>query len=186
MLSESPNATLWGIAILALAALTDKFDGALARKFNQVTEWGKILDPLADKIGIAVVAFVLVKLGLIPLWFVVALIARDLLILAGGIYVKKKKGVVLQSNQLGKWTIGVLALAMFVAILNSERANSKGIPSGESLPFLSTNAIVVDVLLWLSAAMLMVSLVLYLKRFIEVMGADVTPRHDSPDKLGSS
>jgi phosphatidylglycerophosphate synthase len=43
MLSDSPNATMWGIIILAAAAFTDKFDGVLARKYHEVTEWGKIL-----------------------------------------------------------------------------------------------------------------------------------------------
>ncbi|MEO8168902.1 MAG: CDP-alcohol phosphatidyltransferase family protein, partial [bacterium] len=93
MLSDSPNATLWGIAILAVAALTDKLDGMFARKYNQVTDWGKILDPLADKIGMGIVAIVLVKLGLIPFWFVALLVGRDLLILAGGMYVKRSRGV---------------------------------------------------------------------------------------------
>lgn len=150
MLSDSPNATVWGIVILALAALTDKLDGVFARKFNEVTEWGKILDPVADKIGIAVVAIVLVKLHLIPLWFVLVMLARDALILAGGIYVKKRKGVVLQSNQLGKWTIGVLALAMFFAMIRWTAA--------------------ADVFLWVCVIMLAGSMVLYAKRFVEVCG----------------
>ena len=162
MLSNSPNTTLWGIVILALAALTDKFDGVLARKLNEVTEWGKILDPVCDKIGMGVVAIVLVKLNLIPLWFVVAMVGRDLLILAGGIYVKKTKGVVLQSNQLGKWTIGVLALAMFAALCHSER-------SEESLPWLHLSSSVVDALIWLTVTMLAWSFALYVARFIEVI-----------------
>lgn len=149
MLSDSPNATTWGIAILAIAALTDKLDGVFARKFNEVTEWGKILDPVADKIGIAVVALVLVKLNLIPLWFVVMMVARDALILAGGVYVKKKKGIVLQSNQLGKWTIGVLALAMFFAMLRW--------------------SVAAELFLWGSLAMLVASFALYLRRFLETV-----------------
>jgi CDP-diacylglycerol--glycerol-3-phosphate 3-phosphatidyltransferase len=149
MLSDSPNATQWGIAILAIAALTDKFDGVLARKYDEVTEWGKILDPVADKIGIAVVALVLVQLHLLPLWFVVAMVARDVLILAGGLYVKKKKGVVLQSNQLGKWTIGLLALTMFFAMVRW--------------------SVAAETFLWGSAAMLAISLALYLQRFIQTL-----------------
>jgi CDP-diacylglycerol--glycerol-3-phosphate 3-phosphatidyltransferase len=155
MLSDSPNATLWGIVILALAALTDKFDGVLARKFNEVTEWGKILDPVADKIGMGVVAIVLVKLNLIPLWFVVVMIARDLLSLAGGIYVKKKKGVVLQSNQLGKWTIGVIALAMLFAMIQW--------------------SVAADIFLWVNVVMLTGSLVLYVQRFVQVMNQNPKP-----------
>lgn len=151
MLSDSPCATWWGIFILALAGVTDKLDGVFARKYNQITEWGKILDPVADKIGMGIVAIVLVKLGLIPLWFVVGLVGRDLLILAGGIYIKRSRGVVLQSNQLGKWTIGALALTMFAAMLRW--------------------TIVTDIFLWLTTAMLAGSLVLYARRFIEVMNS---------------
>ena len=155
MLSDSPNATWWGISILALAALTDKLDGVFARKYHEVTVWGKILDPIADKIGMAIVAIVLVKLGLIPFWFVAGLILRDLLILAGGIYVKRSRGVVLQSNVLGKWTIGALALTMFAAMLRWTT--------------------VTDIFLWLSVTMLAGSLVLYGQRFIEVMSSKPQP-----------
>ncbi len=149
MLSGSPNASMWGIVILAVAALTDKFDGVLARKYHQVTEWGKILDPVADKIGMGIVALVLVRVELIPLWFVLLLIGRDLLILAGGVYVKRAKGTVLQSNQLGKWTIGVLAITMFCAMLRQTLA--------------------ADIFLALSVAMLCGSLALYVKRFAAEM-----------------
>jgi phosphatidylglycerophosphate synthase len=102
-----------------------------------------------------------VKLNLIPLWFVVVMVGRDLLILLGGIYIKKAKGVVLQSNQLGKWTIGVIALAMFFAICHSER-------SEESLPWLRISSSVVDAFLWLSVAMLAVSFSLYVARFVQI------------------
>lgn len=151
MLSDIPDKTLWGILILAAAALTDKLDGVLARKHNEITEWGKILDPLADKIGIGVVAVVLVMLGLIPLWFVLVLLGRDVLILAGGLYLKKRKSVVPQSNLLGKWTIGVLALMMGCAMLEW--------------------SIAADMFLWMSVAMLVASLGMYGLRFLEIVKA---------------
>ncbi len=148
MLSGRDDATFWGIIILVLAVLTDKFDGVLARKYNQITEWGKILDPLADKIGIAVVAIVLLALGKIPLWFIVIMLLRDVLILLGGMYIKRIKGVVLQSNQLGKWTIGTLAAAMLLAMID---AGSEAVSIGIAV----------------SVLMLVVSLAAYLKRFVE-------------------
>lgn len=147
MLSGNSNATMWGITILVIAVLTDKLDGVLARKYNAITEWGKILDPLADKIGIAVVAVVLVLLGKIPLWFLGMMLVRDVLIVAGGLYIKKAKGVVLQSNQLGKWTIGVLAAAMFIVMI-------------DAAPDVVTGALAVSVL------MLVASLAAYVKRFV--------------------
>lgn len=158
MLSDIPDKTLWGILILAVAALTDKLDGVLARKHNEITEWGKILDPLADKIGIGVVAVVLVMLGLVPLWFVLVLLGRDLLILAGGLYLKKHKSVVPQSNLLGKWTIGVLALMMGCAMLEWR--------------------IAAEIFLWMSVAMLVASLGMYGLRFVEIVKAS----HSIPTK----
>lgn len=150
MLSDVPNARLWGLALLGIAALTDKLDGVLARRYNQITEWGKILDPLADKIGIAVVAIVLVQLGQIPVWFLLAIVARDVLILAGGMYLKRKRGIVEQSNLLGKWTIGVLAATMALAML-------------------SVRGPVMDGAIGLSVVMLIASLGMYAAAFVRAL-----------------
>lgn len=152
MLSDSPDSTLWGILILALAALTDKLDGVLARRLNQVTEWGKILDPISDKIGIAAVAIVLVALDLIPAWFVILIVLRDMLILIGGIYIKRRRTLVLESNVLGKWTIGVLALTMFSAMLRWDQLT--------------------EFILWTSVGMLIASLFLYARRFLAILKFD--------------
>jgi CDP-diacylglycerol--glycerol-3-phosphate 3-phosphatidyltransferase len=90
------------LGILLIGMLTDFLDGRIARARGEETEWGKILDPLADKVCVAVMALVLLKLGDLPFWFVAALIARDLAILAGGVYIKSARGVVLPSNTAGK------------------------------------------------------------------------------------
>lgn len=150
MLTSTPPLRLWGAIIIVLAALTDKYDGVLARKYNQITEWGKILDPVADKIAVGAVAVVLLVLGNIPVWFVVALLVRDLLIFSGGMYIKTKKGIVLQSNEAGKWTVGIVSLALFLMVLNAQ-------------------SILVDILVWASVVLLFVSFSMYVKRFIEVM-----------------
>lgn len=152
MLSDTPHARLWGCVIIALAALTDKLDGVLARRFNEITVWGKILDPLADKIGVAAVAVVLLLLRELPLWFVLALVARDLLILAGGVYVRTKYGLVLASNITGKWTIVVVAITLFGGVL--------GLPSPWK-----------DILVVLSTVMLAASLAAYAIRFVQVLKA---------------
>lgn len=150
MVSDSPNARIWGCVIILLAALTDKLDGVLARRFNEITEWGKILDPLADKVGVAAVALVLLWLGDIPLWFVAALVVRDLLIFAGGIFVKMKYGVVTASNLLGKWTIVVVSITLFAGVLH--------------LPSLW-----IDVLVAVSSVMLALSLASYFSRFLAIL-----------------
>jgi len=140
----------WGGVIIALAILTDKFDGVLARKLRQESELGKILDPLADKIGIAGVALVMLHLGDIPLWFVAALILRDAVIFLGGITIKATRGVVLTSNLYGKWTVGIVAFTLLRALLGV-------VPEAHT------------VLMAASVGGLMLSFVMYVVRFIQLM-----------------
>jgi CDP-diacylglycerol--glycerol-3-phosphate 3-phosphatidyltransferase len=149
MLSTTPS-RVWGGVIMVVAALTDKFDGVLARRYNQITEWGKILDPLSDKIAVAGVAIVLLILGNIPVWYLVALLLRDVLIFSGGVYIKTKKGILLQSNEAGRWTVGIVALTLFLMVLNAQ-------------------SLIVGLSLWASTILLLVSLLLYVRRFSEVM-----------------
>jgi CDP-diacylglycerol--glycerol-3-phosphate 3-phosphatidyltransferase len=150
MVSGLPSARIWGCLIILLAALTDKLDGMLARRFNEITEWGKILDPLADKIGVAAVALVLLWLGEIPVWFVLALVLRDMLILAGGVFVRTRYRVVLASNLMGKWTIVVVSITLFGGVLLLPRTW-------------------LDVLVVASTVMLLLSLVSYVARFTGIL-----------------
>jgi CDP-diacylglycerol--glycerol-3-phosphate 3-phosphatidyltransferase len=149
-----PDAPLrfWAAGILLTGAATDRLDGDLARRRGEETEWGKILDPLADKICVTVMALVLLKLGDMPLWFVGAVVARDLLILAGGTYIKAKRGVVLPSNIAGKWTAALIALTIFTILLNI-------------LPGVQ------PVMLLVCGAGLLLSLVLYGARFVQTLNA---------------
>lgn len=150
MQSEAPSARYWGIIIMAVAMLTDKLDGDLARKYGQTTELGKILDPLADKIGVAVVALVLLSIGIVPLWFVVAMIVRDVLIFLGGVYIKSTKKIILPSNLTGKWAVGVVSATLLAALLNAP-------------------VVLVDIMIAASVVMLAWSLYLYAKRFLEIV-----------------
>ena len=150
MLSESPSSRMWGAAIMLLAALTDKYDGVLARKYNQITEWGRILDPLADKIAVGSVVLVLLSLHVLPPWFVVAVLGRDIVIFIGGMYVKAKRGVVLPSNETGKWAVGIISLTLFLIVLDGPSVGS-------------------DSLMYFSLGLLAVSFALYVKRFIDVL-----------------
>ncbi len=145
--------TARGIAagLIVVAAATDFFDGFLARRLLQVTDLGRIIDPAADKFAVGVVALILAVEGKLPLWFLVGVIARDGLILAGGAYIRKSRGVVLQSNWPGKTAVGILALLIFLLVLD--------------LPALELYA---EVLLYVTAGLLMVSFVVYTFRFVEV------------------
>ena len=106
------------IVLTVLAALTDILDGYLARKLNQVTELGKILDPLADKIAAAAIFIYLYLFKDFPFWLISMILLRDLLLIIGALFLINKKDVVIPSNQIGKWTAGILFLLFLVYIFN--------------------------------------------------------------------
>lgn len=101
--------------LAAFATFTDVFDGYLARKNNEVTELGKIIDPLADKVVIGAMVIRLFTIGEIPAYYLYMIIGRDLLIFIGGVFVSKKIGRVLPSNMLGK--IAMLAISFVVLFI---------------------------------------------------------------------
>lgn len=102
--------------ILILAAFTDYFDGFFARKFNEITEVGKFLDPLADKVMMAIIVIRLYQLDMIPAFLFWIIISRDILIFAGGLFVSNIHGKILPSNNLGKITVFVLGVYMLFVI----------------------------------------------------------------------
>ncbi len=73
-----------GLVIGFVFGATDYVDGYVARRFDQVTKFGKLLDPISDRFFIVTVSVALVVAGLVPLWMVLAVLARDVLILVGG------------------------------------------------------------------------------------------------------
>ncbi len=105
-------------AIGILAAVTDVLDGYLARKLNQITEFGKIIDPLADKVLVVFVVLNLFLLGEIPDYYFYLIVARDVLILIGGLIVSKKIGKVLPSDYVGKATVLSISFVLLAILLN--------------------------------------------------------------------
>jgi len=90
------------LAVFFVAALSDWYDGWLARKFNYITEWGKFMDPLADKIltSSAFIGFVVV--GLLPWWMVAIILIRDFTITILRIYADRKS-LVFTTSYYAKW-----------------------------------------------------------------------------------
>lgn len=115
----SMNENTYAAAIGFLAYATDLLDGWVARRRNEISEAGKIIDPLADKVFVGAVVIALTWLGRLPLWFVSAVIARDILIFCTGIWATKKLGYVLPSNYTGKAAVLMIAAAMMMATLNA-------------------------------------------------------------------
>jgi cardiolipin synthase (CMP-forming) len=109
------------LSLTLLASLTDILDGYLARKMGQVTEFGKIIDPLADKICIGIIITKLFLIHEIPAYYFYMIIGRDLLIFLGGIFVTNKLGKVLPSNMIGKITVTVIGIVILLIILNVDR-----------------------------------------------------------------
>ncbi len=87
-----PQADGWAIVVLAFAGISDYLDGKLARRWNQISRVGQILDPLADRLYILATLIGLLLRDIIPLWLPVVLIARDV-ILAGFLPALKKRGL---------------------------------------------------------------------------------------------
>lgn len=102
------NAWIWGLIIYG--AISDYLDGLVARWRNEISELGKVLDPIADKVMAFFLFLYTVILGWIPLWYFVLGVTRDLLIMWGSAHIKKKRGKVAMSIMSGKISVNVMAL----------------------------------------------------------------------------
>jgi len=110
-------------ALCLFVAATDMLDGYIARKLNQVTEVGKIIDPLADKAAMAVVVVKLFLINEISAFFFFTIILRDITIFIGGLFVAKILGRVLPSNKLGKITVLFIGSVVLMILLGINREN---------------------------------------------------------------
>jgi CDP-diacylglycerol--glycerol-3-phosphate 3-phosphatidyltransferase len=111
----------WLAVVLCLvAAVTDWLDGFVARRTGTVSEWGKVLDPVADKILVGAVVVVLTFQGILPPWFVAAVILRDVVIIIGAWYAKTRSAVILPSLMSGKLAVSAIALAGVVSMALGE------------------------------------------------------------------
>lgn len=96
-----PGSKVLALAVFIVAAITDWLDGQIARKHNLITDFGKLMDPLADKVLTAAAFIALVGLDLIPAWAVILIIAREFMI-TGLRLVAAAKNIVLPAEKLGK------------------------------------------------------------------------------------
>ncbi len=117
-ISEGYEYRIYTFLVIIFAFFTDIADGWLARKFNEITEFGKIVDPLADKVFVAVLVLKLYLLNEIPGYYFWIIILRDVVIFLGGIYVTNIIGKVLPSNLLGKITVFSIGLFLIGAVLD--------------------------------------------------------------------
>jgi CDP-diacylglycerol--glycerol-3-phosphate 3-phosphatidyltransferase len=134
--------------VVLIMIFSDVLDGYLARRWGQITRWGKILDPLSDKVAIGSIAVVMVMEKGLPLWVVMVVLGRDALILLGSYFIVKKRNLVISSNIWGKLTTLVMSGLLLVYLWDVDGFK----------PFF----------LWSSAGLLGMSFVSYGRQFIRL------------------
>ena len=139
------------LAIFVIASLTDLLDGKIARKYNLVTNFGKFMDPLADKLLVCSALICLIELDKIPSWMVIVIVSREFII-SGFRLVASDNGVVIAASYFGKFktTFQMLAVCLMIA----------------DLPALH---VVTQVVLWIAVILTVVSLIDYLVKNKSVM-----------------
>jgi CDP-diacylglycerol--glycerol-3-phosphate 3-phosphatidyltransferase len=115
-----------GLVLFVAASITDYFDGAIARRRNLVTDFGKLMDPVADKVLIAAAFICLIPEHAIPAWAAIVIISREFLI-TGLRLLAANKGVVLPAEKLGKhktvWQmVTVIYFLLLLSLFECERA----------------------------------------------------------------
>ena len=116
LLGETPNGDALAAGVFALAALTDGLDGYIARRRRDVTTFGKLMDPLADKVLIIAALVSLVSLGRLAAWVAMVIIARELAV-TGLRTVAAEQGVVIAASWLGKLKTALQVAAVFALII---------------------------------------------------------------------
>ena len=105
------------VAIFIVASLTDMLDGKIARKYNLVTNFGKFMDPLADKLLVCSAMICLIELDRLAAWIVIVIIAREFII-SGFRLIASDNGVVIAASYWGKFKTTFQMLMVIVLILN--------------------------------------------------------------------
>lgn len=150
-----PQETALISIFLILSFLSDILDGWVARKFNMVSELGKIIDPIADKLTVIVIVTILFLYNRVPTWFFFVVILRDLLILLFGLILRKTKGITLMSNYPGKIAVLGIGLILLLTIIN-----------GKNYELLFN---IVSLLYYLVTVLILYSSLLYFLRFLETL-----------------
>ncbi len=153
-----PEYRIYTLLCLAAATMTDYFDGYLARKLNQQTRLGLILDPLSDKFLALVLVVMLIVYRAFPLWLAVVVIGRDLLIVLGSFLIHRKIQDIPSSNFTGKYAFASIAFLLVAYVLDNLCAIMISLP--------------------VAGIFIALSLAVYTHRLIHVMRGQPMPRFD--------
>ncbi len=139
------------VAIFIVASLTDLLDGKIARKRGLVTNFGKFMDPLADKLLVCSALICLISTGALPAWYVIIIIAREFII-SGFRLIASDNGIVIAASYWGKFKTTAQMILIVLLILD--------------IPALSA---VTTVFYWAALILTIVSLVDYIKKNFQVL-----------------
>ena len=132
------------LIIFCVASLTDMLDGKIARKYNLVTNFGKFMDPLADKLLVCSALICMIELRELPAWMVIIIISREFII-SGFRLVASDNGVVIAASYWGKFKTTFQMIGVVLLIFN--------------IPVLST---LTTIIVWIALALTVISLVDYI------------------------
>ena len=141
---ENRTFRIIALALFIIASLTDLLDGKIARKYNLVTNFGKFMDPLADKLLVCSALICLIELNALPAWMVIIIISREFII-SGFRLIASDNGVVIAASYWGKFKTTFQMVSVVLLILD--------IPA---LAFVTT------ICVWIALVLTIVSLVDYI------------------------
>lgn len=141
------------MGIYVLASITDVLDGYLARKWNQITAFGKLMDPLADKLLLLVALYCLATKQFVPWFIFFFILAKELIMILAAIFLYKEK-VVVYSKWAGKLATVLFSVAVIVMVLATTNF----------LSFLPLHTIAM-VLFWLAIAVAVIAFIQYVRDF---------------------
>ncbi|MDO4975986.1 MAG: CDP-diacylglycerol--glycerol-3-phosphate 3-phosphatidyltransferase [Eubacteriales bacterium] len=148
-----PGSKWIALVLFCLASLTDLLDGKIARKYNLVTNFGKFMDPLADKMLVSSAFICLVALHRIPTWIVLVIISREFII-SGFRLVASDNGIVIVASYWGKFKTTFQMFAIILLIANL----------GGNIVF-----IIEQILIYIALILTIISLVDYIAKNIDVL-----------------
>ena len=144
MVPGIPGGKWIALALFCLASLTDMLDGKIARKYNLITDFGKFMDPLADKLLVCSALICMIELRELPAWMVIIIISREFII-SGFRLVASDNGVVIAASYWGKFKTTFQMIGVVLLIFN--------------IPVLST---LTTIIVWIALALTVISLVDYI------------------------
>lgn len=152
LVDEIPGGKWIAVSLFVIASLTDMLDGKIARKYNLITNFGKFMDPLADKLLVCSAIVALISLNRIPCWVVIVIIAREFII-SGFRLVASDNGVVIAASWWGKIKTVVQMIMTIVLICDFKaECNSNVI------------TVIENILIYSALALTVISLIDYLAK----------------------